>query len=492
VSGGTAECDVAVIGGGPAGLTAALRLATAGLSVVIVDEQPELGGQYYRRPSPAMLARGIDHRPAGGRLIAAVRAAGVDCRTGTSVWGVGDDGRTLLTCPVLGPATSGTLKGRYVVVATGAYERLVPFPGWDLPGVTTAGFAQHLAAADGVAVGQRVLLAGSGPFLLPVACSLLELGVSVAGIAEAGVPYRVSSQGALTAARFPARLAELAGYAARLARHRVPVWQDRIVARADADQSGQRVGSVTLAATSAPGTPVATVRADALCVGMGFRPQAELPPLLGCAMRPDPRSGELVPAADATGRSGESDLYLAGETAGIGGARRAMADGEVVAAAILAREGRAGSRRGPTARARHRARQQRFADAVARLYPAGSELARGLGRALPDEARACRCEAVTAGQIRAAAAAVGSPADPGAVRALTRAGMGPCQGRECLATVAALCGQAADLSAQGAPVTERQAITRMPVRPVPLATIAALSLSSSPAPPARGAGQATP
>jgi D-hydroxyproline dehydrogenase subunit alpha len=465
MSGRSADCDVAVIGGGPAGLTVALRLATAGLSVVIVDEQPELGGQYYRRPSAAVLARGVDHRPAGGRLIAAVRAAGVDCRPGTSVWGVGDDGRTLLTCPVLGPARVGTLAGRYIVVATGAYERVVPFPGWDLPGVTTVGFAQHLAAADGVAVGQRVLLAGSGPFLLPVACSLLELGVSVVGIAEAGRPYRPSVSGALTAARFPARLAELAGYAARLVRHRVPVWQDRVVARADADQTGQRVGSVTLAATTAPGTPLAAVRADALCVGMGFRPQAELPRLLGCPVRPDPQSGELVPMTDATLRSGRSDFYIAGEAAGIGGARRAMADGELIAAAILAREGRDGPPHiGRKVRARHRARQQRFAGNVARLYPRGSELTSRLGPALPDEVRICRCEAVTAGQIRAAAAAVGGAADLGAVRALTRAGMGPCQGRECLATVAALCG----------PARGNQGIARMPARPVPLAAIAAL------------------
>ena len=486
MSGRPPDCDVAVIGGGPAGLTAALRLATAGLSVVIVDEQPELGGQYYRRPSPAMLARGVDHRPAGGRLIAAARAAGVDCRTGTSVWGVDDDGRTLLTCPVLGPATAGTLKGRYVVVATGAYERLVPFPGWDLPGVTTAGFAQHLAAADGVAVGQRVLLAGSGPFLLPVACSLLELGVSVVGIAEAGTPYRISARGARTAARFPARLAELAGYAARLARGRVPVWQDRVVARADADETGQRVGSVTLAATSEPGRPLVTLGVDTLCVGLGFRPQSELSRLLGCAVRPDPGSGEMVPFADAAGRSGQPDLYLAGEAAGIGGARRAMADGEVVAAAILAREGAAGSPGNPKALARRQARRQRFADALTTIYPADGELARGLAVRLPDEARVCRCEVVTAGQIRAAAAAVGSPADPGAVRALTRAGMGPCQGRECLATVAALC-QAPDKAAADGRVAESHAITRMPVRPVPLAAVAALSVSQSP--PSHGSGQ---
>jgi NADPH-dependent 2,4-dienoyl-CoA reductase/sulfur reductase-like enzyme len=395
------------------------------------------------------------------------------------VWGVGDDGHTLLTCAADGAAEAATLTGRYVVVATGAYERVSPFPGWELPGVTTAGFAQHLAAADGTAIGRRVLLAGSGPFLLPVACSLLELGVTVVGIAEAGQPYRLSAAGAATALSFPARLRELAGYAARLARHRVPLWQGRVVARADPDETGQHVGSVSLAATTAPATPLASFRIDALCVGLGFRPQAELAQLLGCSMRPDPGSGDLLPVIGPDGRSSRPDVYVAGEAAAIGGAHLATAAGSAVAAAILAREGRPA--RAP--RARRRRQQQRFAARIGRLYPPAGELAAGLARMLPDEVRVCRCEAVTAGQVRAAARITGAAGitDAGAVRGLSRAGMGPCQGRECSATVAALAGTD----------PARAAMARMPVRPVPLTAVAALRA----APPAAQAGpglQASP
>lgn len=457
------EVDVAVIGGGPAGLSAAARLAAAGLSVTVLDEQPDLGGQYYRRPSPAVVERGGDHRPAGGRLIDAVRAAGADCRTSTTVWGVADDGRTLL---LSGPAGVATLTARHLVIATGAYERVVPFPGWELPGVTTAGFAQHLAAGDGVAVGRRVLLAGSGPFLLPVACSLLDLGVHVVGIAEAGTPYRLSGDGLLTAAGFPARLAEFACYRARLARHRVPLWQGRVVLRADTGSAGGHVASVTLAATAAPAAPVATLAVDALCVGTGFRPQTELARLLGCPLTADPASGDLLPVTDARGRSARSDVYIAGEARGIGGSGRALADGAVVAGDILAREGR--GRAGRRAVARQR-RYTRFAGQNARLYPPTADLTRHLVAALPDDTRVCRCEAVTAGEIRRAVGVVAAsgpgPADLGAVRALTRAGMGPCQGRECQAAVAALCGAA----------RERAGMARMPVRPVPVADVAALA-----------------
>lgn len=482
--GDASDCDVVIVGGGPAGLSAALWLATAGLSVVILDEQPELGGQYYRRPSPAALARVGDHRPAGGRLISAVRSAGVDCRTGTSVWGVADDGRTLFTAPAVGAGGVAALAGRYVVVATGAYERVIPFPGWELPGVTTAGFAQHMASGEGTAVGQRVLLAGSGPFLLPVACSLIGLGVTVVGVAEAGQPYRPSTLGAATAVRFPARLAELAGYAVRLARHRVPLWQGRVVARADADKTG-RVGSVTLAATTDPAVPVATFGVDALCVGMGFRPQAELPRLLGCEVRADPASGDLLPVTGPDGRSSRPDVYVAGEAAGIGGVRQALAEGELAASAILAREGLL-TRRGGSGWQRRR--HQRFAALTARLYPHASALTTRLGRALPDAVNICRCEAVTAGQVRTAAAGAASaaatdagggtpmPADLAVVRGLTRAGMGPCQGRECSATVAALCD--ASPAAPG--------MTRMPVRPVPLAAVASLEALMSALPASTG------
>src|SRR5690606_33120118 len=130
-----------------------------------------------------------DFRPAGTELINAVRNSGVRVSTGQLVWGVDDDGRTLLTATVDRAATSA-VQADAVIVATGAFERAIPFPGWQLPGVVTPGYALHLATCDVEPVGRRVLLAGTGPFLLPVACALLDVGVEVVGIAEANQPYR--------------------------------------------------------------------------------------------------------------------------------------------------------------------------------------------------------------------------------------------------------------------------------------------------------------
>jgi NADPH-dependent 2,4-dienoyl-CoA reductase/sulfur reductase-like enzyme len=463
----TVECDVLIVGGGPAGLSAAAVLAAAGRTVTLVDEQPELGGQYYRRPSPAALREYGDHRPEGGRLIAHVRNLGVGCLTGHLVWGMDDDGRTLLAT---GPdGTPVRLRGRYVIVATGAYERTHPFPGWQLPGVTTPGFAQHLAAADGTRVGDRVLVAGSGPFLLPVACSLLDAGARVVGVAEAGRPYRPGLR-AVPVLRHPARLRELAGYTARLARARVPLWQGRVVAKAEGRDS---VSSVTLAATDDPARPLRTLDVDAVCVGYGFRPQTELARLLGCDIGSDAVTGDAEPVTDVFGRTSRPGVYVVGEAAGIGGVHQARTRGSLAAAHILVREGSpAAPGRREIARLAARGRAlTRFTALSDALYPSPAGLQQTLAGTLDDATIVCRCEAVTAGAVRAAAVERAG-GDLNATKSWSRAGMGPCQGRFCGFAVAGLVRDAP--APAGTPCGVPVFTARQPVRPVPVATLLAL------------------
>ena len=449
------HADVVVVGGGPAGLAAAAQLAAAGADVVLLEEADELGGQYYKRPLGAVRARYGDYRPAGSRLIAATRAAGVRCLTGHLVWGVDDDGQTLLTS---GPrsGTTTAVRARACIVATGAYERAIPLPGWQLPGVVTPGHALHLATCERIALGQQVVVAGTGPFLLAAAAAVLRAGGGVRAIVELNTPYR-PGRAAAGAIRFPSRLRELAGYAAVLAAGRVAVLQGQRVVAA---QGSGRVEAVQVAARAAGEQPgrVRTFDVDGLAVGYGFRPSSELVRLLGADCAPD-ELGDEFPVVDPAGRTSVPHVYVAGETARIAGLRAALASGQLAAAAAAADLGLPP----PPPQVLRVAKaclaaELRFAALTARLYPvtAADYLA------MPDATMVCRCEGVTAGVIRQAAATGRS--DVSGVKAGTRAGMGPCQGRQCGLALAALAAAATGAKPAGI-------AARMPIKPVPVSSL---------------------
>jgi D-hydroxyproline dehydrogenase subunit alpha len=447
------RCDVVVVGGGPAGLTAAAQLAAAGADVVVLEEAAGLGGQYYKRRTGAVLARYGDYRPAGSALIAAALVAGVRCLTGHAVWGVDDDGQTLLAFDS-GSGRTVPVQARARIIATGGYERAIPFPGWQLPGVVTPGHALHLATGDRIPLGQRVLVAGTGPFLLAAAVAVQQAGGGVAGVVELNTPYHPGRAG-FSALRYPARLRELAGYATALAAGRVPVLQGRRVLAA---LGTGRVQAVQIAARRPDGPPgrPRTIEVDALAIGYGFRPASELLRLLGARCHRD-ELGDEFPVTDPSGRTSVQNLYVAGEAARIAGLRAALAAGRLAAAAAAADLGLPlpPGRLLRTARARLRA-ELRFAALTSALYPVTA----ADYVAIPDVTMVCRCEGVTAAAVRRAAQTQRS--DSSGVKASTRAGMGPCQGRQCGLALAVLSAAATGTKPAGV-------AAQMPVRPVPVA-----------------------
>lgn len=449
------RCDVAVVGGGPAGLAAAAQLAAAGADVVVLEEATELGGQYFRRRTGAVLARYGDYRPEGNALIASVRAAGVRCLAGHVVWGVDDDGQTLLAWDS-GSGLTVPVQARARIIATGAYERAIPFPGWQLPGVVTPGHALHLATCDHVALGQRVLVAGTGPFLPAAAAAVQRAGGGVTAVVELNKPYRLG-RASLSAVRFPSRLRELAGYAMALAAGRVRVLQG---SRVLAALGTERVEAVQIAGRLTGGAPsrVRTIEVDALAVGYGFRPASELLRVLGARCERD-ELGDEFPVADLFGRTSVPNLYVAGEAARIAGLRAALAAGQLAAAAAAADLGLPPPPDPVLRTAITKLRAElRFAALTAALYPVTvADYA-----AIPDETMACRCEGVSAAAIRRAAGTGRS--DVSGVKAATRAGMGPCQGRQCGLALAVL-------SAAATGTKPAAIAARMPVKPVPVGSL---------------------
>jgi D-hydroxyproline dehydrogenase subunit alpha len=449
------ETDVVVVGAGPAGLAAAAAARAAGAGVLVLDEQRAPGGQIWRQRWTAAGTSGGALPRDGRRALRALAASGAEVRAGTAVWGTAD-ARTLLT---VGPDDApGRVRARALVLATGAYDRPVAFPGWTLPGVFTAGGAQALAKAHGVLAGHRVLLAGAGPFLLPVATQLAAGGAEVVAVAEATRRRDWLAAGPRMG-RHPGRLAAYGTYRARLRRAGVPIRWGRVLVRAGGEG---RVKHATLAAAGPdwrprPGTEE-RLEVDAVCTAYGFLPAVELPRALGCALRAVRGQGHAAVAHDGDGRTSLPHVFVAGEAGGIGGAALAAAEGRVAGLAAAALVTGTARRAALASARRRREREAGFAGILGDLFaprPGVLELA---DPATP----LCRCEDVTAAEVdRAAADGAGGPA---ALKLATRAGQGPCQGRIC-----------AHLIAHRLPGAAPEALfsARPPLRPVPLPVLAA-------------------
>jgi NADPH-dependent 2,4-dienoyl-CoA reductase/sulfur reductase-like enzyme len=447
------DTDVLVVGAGPAGLAAATETAAAGLDVTVVDENPRSGGQIWRQRFPGAPAS-ADPKV---RLPAVRHLAGTVC--------VGFRGpREAL---VSGPGPAHTVRARAVVLATGAYERVYPVPGWTLPGVLTAGAAQALVKGSATMPYRRVVVAGTGPLLLAVAHDLLAAGVEVAAIVEAVRPgaRHWRALGALRGAG-PV-LAEGARYAAAIARARVPLrtgWGVRTVTGTD------RVTGVELARLAPDwsflGGARRTVECDAVLFSHGFASSVDLPAQLGVRIVRDELRQGWRPARTPHFRTSVPSVYAVGDCAGVGGSLVASAEGRLAGMDLVARfTGTApvvGERR---ALARRLRRLAAFRDGMDAVYRVGPGVA---GWPAPQTV-VCRCQETTAAEVRDAVAA--GAATPHGVKLCTRAGMGPCQGRTCLPAVEALRSAA---SRHGPQWTDPDDVprARFPVRPITAAALA--------------------
>ncbi|PWI45105.1 FAD-dependent oxidoreductase [Streptomyces sp. ICBB 8177] len=450
--------DVAVVGAGPAGLAAAAEAAAAGLDVVVVDCGARPGGQYWRHgPDTAGPGPGTHGRGTYSRLRADTARHGVRLVSGHQVWRADrrDDGFVLRLRPAhdVTPDTAvASVGSRRLIVCTGGYDRQLPVPGWDLPGVMAAGGAQALLKEHGTVAGRRVVVAGTGPFLAAVAAGLAGAGARVVAVCEANAPVRGWLRRPVAALSEPAKAVEALRYAALLTRHRIPYRTRTAVTRVHGED---RVRAVDLSALDHDGRPRegtrVTVPADLVALGWGFTPSLDLLLTLGARTRLD-ADGSLVVRVDDGQRTTVPGLYAAGETTGVAGATQAVREGRLsglAVAADLSRAGSAGGGAGPgrpgeagpgtaadtdaALRAR-RARRlragarrgRRFAEALHAACPVPA----GWTSWLEEDTVVCRCEEVPFGAVRHAVRELGAE-DPRTVKMLARPGMGMCQGRVC-------------------------------------------------------------
>lgn len=460
-----------VIGGGPAGIAAAIEAARAGLTCMLVDEAARLGGQIYRQPSqdfrvqdPRALGKEFVH---GERLRAEFEeiADRVAVRCDTSILAVsgerevlwGRDGRT------------GLIGAPRLIIATGAYERPVPFPGWTLPGVMAAGGVQTLIKTMQVRPARRALVAGTGPLIFGAARRLHEVGVEVAAVLEAGSSVW-PNEALLKAWRGWDFVQNAWENVQSLRRARIPILLNHTVFEA---HGRQEVEAASFGAVDSrdwrplKGT-AQTEAVDLVCVSFGFVPNTELSVLAGCRQQYVDEVGGWVPVRDAMMRTTVPGIFAVGDGAGVGGAAAAVEEGRV-AGITAAEEGgtitaneAARRRAAPLDRLRSLARAREALKEASRIRPGLLDLA-------TPQTLVCRCEEVCLAEVRAALDA--GARDLQAVKLLTRLGMGPCQGRNCAPAMGLYVSHATGRT----PEHVGRINPRPPVKPVTLGALAKMA-----------------
>ncbi len=448
---------IVVIGTGPAGVRAAQALAQCGVRAIVIDESQRDGGQAYRR-QPLGFTRGYDTLYGSDAAKAkalhddfdALRAQ-IDYRGETLAWNI-----TQGALHTLHAGRADSVSFDAIVICAGATDRLMPVQGWNLAGCYSLGAAQIALKSQACAIGRRVVFAGTGPLLYLVAAQYLKAGAVVAAVLDSSPAIPPPAAWWSLLARPRLLLRGLALQAA-LRRAGVKVWTGVALQRILGDGT---TGVSGISVRDAKGAPH-SLPCDAVALGYHLRPETQLADLAYCEFAFEPVSRQWLPRIDQDGRSNQAGVWLAGDGARILGADGAEAAGRLAALGALhdlAHEpGRALFRAEAPALRRRLATMNRFRQGLALAFAWPHDQA----AALPDAAVVCRCEAVTAGELRRCVHQLGSH-EINRAKAFSRVGMGRCQGRYCGHAAAEVVAQAAGLSIEQVGRLRAQA----PVKPL--------------------------
>lgn len=400
---------IAVVGAGPAGLAAAMTVAQNNEQVVVIDSAPRPGGQYWRH---LRKVEGYKSSRSDKYFRALEENKKIIYIGGAQIWSAVHTGNGI-TLNYLAAGIESSITVEKVILATGAHDRAIPFTGWERPGVMTPGAAQALLKGHNVIAGQKILITGTGPFLLPVAVGLAAAGAQVAGIIEAHSPLRWLKS-PLALLLNPQKSIELFYYARKIAQYKLKVSFGRTVVAFD----GKSATIAKIDSELQIKQKKLDIDCDVIAAGWGFTPDVTLGGILGCQQVVD-LDGTVIFAVDGDQRSSATNIWIAGEATGIGGADLALIEGRIAALSALGL--------GIPMRLRFsRYRLQKFASALQVSYPVGN----GWQGWIAPESKICRCEEVSLGEICASVTEL-SANDARTSKLFTRAGMGMCQGRIC-------------------------------------------------------------
>ncbi len=463
--------DVVVIGAGPAGMAAATTLADAGadgLSVLVLDEQAMPGGQIYRsieRPGTGPDVLGDEYAD-GFDLVRALRAAAVDYVPGAAVWQLsgGNEDAHVPRCEV-GVSVDGCahlIGADAVIIATGAQERPFPIPGWTLPGVMTAGAAQIMLKSSCLAA-DGAIFAGTGPLLYLVVAQYVKAGVRVRALLDTTprAQYRGAAWLLPQAWRAGDHLKRGLAYLKQIKAAGVQHVKNVTDLRIDATSDDMK--TVTYRTTKTGGT----MEAAQVFLHQGVAPNVNLSRAAGLEHAWDAWQHCWMVVTDAWGASSVDGIHVAGDGGRVAGAVAAIAKGRLAALDVLDRLDRIDH----ATHDRLAAAPQRDIKTELMVRPFLDILfAPPAAFRVPqdDDTVVCRCEEITAGQIRAAVAdgCVG----PNQLKAFCRAGMGPCQGRQCALTVTEIIATETDRDPHDVGDYRR----RPPIKPLRLSELAEL------------------
>ncbi len=454
--------DIIIIGAGPAGLSAAVAAAGYGLDVLVLDEQPTLGGQIYRNIESAsdhtLAILGPDYSQ-GLALIERFRNSTAEYLGNAIVWRIDPNGNICFSRQ----GKSMEINAKHILIATGAMERPVPFAGWTLPGVMGAGAVDANFKSSNMVPQGPVVLAGSGPLLLYTAVHLVSFGVAIAAVLDTTplcniLPCMPVLPKAL---RRPDYLLKGLGMMVNLKLAGIRYVRGVTEYQAHGSDCLDHVSFKTAGSSG-------TLDAAVLVVHEGIVPRCDLTRQIGIAHLWDPIQRYWYPKTTTLGRTEMKAIHVAGDGAFVHGGVAAQLKGSFAAMDIaealmaLPKQNKNGVAR--------RIKQQLYRELAPRpfvdaLYKPRPNLYR-----LPPDTLVCRCEAVTAGDIQQAIAE--GCRDPNEIKAMTRSGMGQCQGRMCGLALAEITTDFLKLE----PSDLNSLSIRPPVRNISLSELAGLSL----------------